>query len=558
MGASRLLVVDAGAAHVAAAQFGLTPGGGLQLRTFARAALNSDPALEAGWTEQVGEGLGGMADRAGGTSASILGVPGHLALTKFIKSPSVDPAKRAKIIQFEASQNIPYPLEEVVWDHLVVADDHMDLEVMLMAAKADAMGALCEAVSAGGFAVQRAVPGCLALRDAIRFNYPEHQASVLLVNVGARSTHLLFEEPGRFFVRTLPLAGNAVTLAVAEELNLEFAQAETLKVQVLAGGSELPAASPARAAVLRAAEHFVARLQLEITRSAVNLRRHATSTPVAEVFVTGGGAAFAALPKLLAEKLKLPVHCFDPLRRVEVAPSASVAAEPENAAALADLVGLAAAAVAKRERSVTLLPPILGAALVERRRRPALLAAAALGAAALLPPIWHYHSRAVAAQADVAAIDAQLRPLRSLQTRNATNLERIEQVRKQVDALHGLAETKSNWINFLTDLQARLGAVEDVWLEKLSVVRGVGDDGAAQHATGVVQPLRLTLSGRLLDRKNPVSKVSSESNLRVRRLLDSFTSSRFITAVENERFDNHQAGILRFDFTLVINPENPL
>ena len=68
----------------------------------------------------------------------------------------------------------------------------------------------------------------------------------------------------------------------------------------------------------------------------------------------------------------------------------------------------------------------------------------------------------------------------------------------------------------------------------------------------------MTLSGRLLDVSNPQSRVSPQATERVRRLLASFKGSQFITAVENERFDNNQNGLLRFDFTLVINPKKTL
>jgi type IV pilus assembly protein PilM len=71
-------------------------------------------------------------------------------------------------------------------------------------------------------------------------------------------------------------------------------------------------------------------------------------------------------------------------------------------------------------------------------------------------------------------------------------------------------------------------------------------------------PLRLLLSGRLLDKNNPISNVSSDSYERANRLLASFAESRFVTAVENERFDNSQPGILHFDFTLLISPQQPL
>jgi type IV pilus assembly protein PilM len=72
------------------------------------------------------------------------------------------------------------------------------------------------------------------------------------------------------------------------------------------------------------------------------------------------------------------------------------------------------------------------------------------------------------------------------------------------------------------------------------------------------ESLRLNVTGRLLDQKNPLSKVSRDSYNRVTDLLASFSDSQYIVAVEDERFDNTQEGILRFDFTLVVHPERPL
>ena len=82
-------------------------------------------------------------------------------------------------------------------------------------------------------------------------------------------------------------------------------------------------------------------------------------------------------------------------------------------------------------------------------------------------------------------------------------------------------------------------------------------DGSAP-VTPPAPPLKLTLSGRLLDVANPQSKVSVEARQRVQQLLASFTGSQFIASVENEKFDNTQNGLLRFDFTLVINPKKTL
>jgi type IV pilus assembly protein PilM len=74
----------------------------------------------------------------------------------------------------------------------------------------------------------------------------------------------------------------------------------------------------------------------------------------------------------------------------------------------------------------------------------------------------------------------------------------------------------------------------------------------------VSEVLKLRLEGRLLDVSNPLSTVSQESNKRVSALLESFAASEFIDHLENERFDNNLPGILKFNFTLVVDSTRPL
>jgi type IV pilus assembly protein PilM len=558
--------------------FAVGASGRLVLQQFALEAHSSDPSHESRWAIEIAQSLGAISARRKLSGAAALAVPGHLALTKFIKTPSVAKEKRTKIVSFEAAENIPYPLEEVVWDHMVVADDGFDLEVMLTAVKFDAMQALCGAADSAGFPAERAVPASLALYRAFRYNYPQVHEGVIVVNIGARSTNLLFVEGERFYIRTLALAGNAVTQAIAEELRIDFPSAEVLKVQVLSGKSDLPPTSPSRAAVQRATAGFVTRLHLEITRSAVNHRRHSGGGAATAVYLTGGGSLIDELPAALAEKLRLPVERYAALKNVDLSADARASGAESASEMLADLVGLATHLVKTKEAGASLLPPALTAALAFRKRQPWLLAAAALVVAALVPPVWYLHGVTSALQERTAQVDGLLMPLRAVSHRNAENLRQIEEASKQITALRGAYETKANWINFLADLQERLVKVEDVWLDKLQVVRpALPDPGAVADAPPPPDaatpppdgtspapdapkgpPLRLTLSGRLLDVTNPQSKVSPESLQRVKQLLASFTGSQFIAAVENERFDNNQNGLLRFDFTLVINPKKTL
>lgn len=571
MSSPRVLAVDSGAGHVACGVFSSAKNGRLVLEQFALESFNPDASLEAQWTELVAQSLAAAAKRAGASGPAALSVPGHHTLTKFVKTPAVDKTKRDKVIQFEAQQNIPYPLAEVVWDYQTISDDGLDLEVMLAAVKLDVAEALCHSVREAGVSAVAVAPATLALYRSFKYNYPDSQGPALVVNIGARSTNLLFIDGGRFFIRTIALAGNSVTQVIADELKQEFSHAESLKLQVLGGMSDLPESSPARTTVVHAAQSFVGRLHMEITRSTVNYRRQSGADQPAAIYITGGGSLVPDLIPTLADKLKTRVESFDPLRNVEVAPSAGQARE--YSAVLADLVGLAVGN-AVGEKPFTLLPPVIGQALAFRKQQPLYVGAAALLVVALALPVVHFHQRATVAAEESRRLESRLQPLRALKETDVRNLEKIETLKKEITAIQGLVESKSNWINFFTDLQERLVKVEDVWLEKLQVLRpAAGDVVAAPTAEGFLNRgadvsgenapapapvLRLNLSGRLLDRANPVSRVSQESLNRVRSLLASFADSQFISSVEKETFNTNQPGILSFDFILVVDPKKPL
>ncbi len=543
--------VEVGAGHVACGVFSPGTSGGLVLEDFAVERHGADPREEGEWFGRTAEALAVVANRVGRSDPVALVIPGHLALTQFIRTPSVAPAQRAKIIPFEAAQAIPYPLGEVGWHHRVLADDGQELELRFTAVKLAVMERLCAAAGAAGLVVQQAVTSGDALQAAFRRNYAGVSEPVLVADLGAHSTALLLVERERCQMRTLALAGNALTQALADEFGLEVAAAESIKVRAL---GVAPAGRPAaRPAAQRLTDRHLAQLQGEIRRFTASCQRQAGAPAPTALYVTGGGSLLAGLPEALAEQLAVRVERFDPLRRVEVSAGAATSGAADSAPLLANLVGLAGWPERDQAEGVALLPPARRQQLVFRRRQPWWIAAAVLLVLALIPPAWQGRRLARETEAKAVALEARLRPWRATVLRNADNLAKLQQVQAQIAALQGVAEAKSRWVGLLADLQDQLGEVEDVWLDRLQLVRlpppGPGlRAGSPPEAPG----LELVLSGRLLDADNPGSKVSAESEERVRQLLAGFTRSPFIAAVKDERFDNSQPGLLRFDCTLVI------
>src|SRR5947207_5742885 len=71
----------------------------------------------------------------------VISVPGQSGLARFVKLPPVEEKKIGDIVRFEAKQQIPFPLEEVVWDFQklgsgIVTDGYaLDTEIGLFAMK---------------------------------------------------------------------------------------------------------------------------------------------------------------------------------------------------------------------------------------------------------------------------------------------------------------------------------------------------------------------------------------------------------------------------------------
>ena len=78
-------------------------------------------------------------------------VSSQSVFTRFVKLPSVGEEQVDQIVTFEAQQNVPYPIDEVVWDYqLVDSGDSSQVEVVIVAIKSDLLDEINESVEASG------------------------------------------------------------------------------------------------------------------------------------------------------------------------------------------------------------------------------------------------------------------------------------------------------------------------------------------------------------------------------------------------------------------------
>ena len=133
------LAVDFGAGSLKLAEFEINEAGGLRLKQFLIKPLGAegaqDTTREAVILKTLREAL---AERGVKSRELNVCAPGFHVFSKFVKLPPVDANKVTQIIQYEAQQNVPFPLAEVVWDYQILGTTAGgELEVLLVAIKSE-------------------------------------------------------------------------------------------------------------------------------------------------------------------------------------------------------------------------------------------------------------------------------------------------------------------------------------------------------------------------------------------------------------------------------------
>ena len=270
------------------------------------------------------------------------------------------------------------------------------IQVVLVAIKIDLLEDINAGVEEAGLHTSTIDVAPMALYNAFRYSYPNVNECSLLVDIGARTTNVLFIEPRKIFSRSLPIGGSAITAAIAREFGESFEAAETRKKRdgfVGLGGAYADPSDHDLARVSKLARSTMTRLHAELMRSITHYRAQQQGNRPDRLFLCGGAAGMPYMREFFQEKFQLPIEFFNPLRNVAVSEAASASGVAHSAHLLGELVGLALRSVTVCPMELSLLPADVVRRQELGRRRPFFIAAAACVVLAMLG--WSiYYTRA--------------------------------------------------------------------------------------------------------------------------------------------------------------------
>jgi len=317
-----------------------------------------------------------------------ISVSGQSGLARFIKLPPVEAKKIPDIVRYEARQQIPFDLNDVIWDYQRMgggAEEEgfaLETEIGLFAMKRDAVFRMLEPFQKAGIDVDlvQLTPLAIynyALYDRLpdlpppeEYDPEDPPESVMVVSLGTDATDLVITNGFRVWQRSIPLGGNHFTKALTKELKLTFAKAEHLKRN--ATSAQDPKA------VFQAMRPVFNDLLTELQRSIGYFSSIDRAAKLGKVLALGNAMKLPGLQRYVSQSLGYEV---EPVKEFESLVGSDVLGAPsfqENAGAFGVAYGLALQGLGRGGLTTNLLPGEIVKERLIKRKQPWAVAAAAL------------------------------------------------------------------------------------------------------------------------------------------------------------------------------------
>jgi type IV pilus assembly protein PilM len=459
---SKILSLNLGMQTVALAEFSSTSGGGLVLNRYRLTELLADPATDSSRVSQVKMAVQEMVDAFKIKSGKVnYSIPSQSVFTRFVKLPPMEEGKIDQVINFEAQQNVPFPINEVVWDYQIVGDGKDGkMEVVLVAIKSDLLNEINSAVEDSGITTSVVDVGPMALCNAYRYNYSDLTGCTLLIDIGARTTNLIFIEAQKVFSRSISIGGTTITSAIARDFGESFGEAEARKKKVgfvSLGGNYAEPSDPDVSRVSKVIRNTMTRLHAEISRSISFYRSQQQGSQPVRGFLCGAATNLPYMSEFFHEKLNMPIEFLNPLRNVAVGSGVQIEDASKNAHILGELVGLSLREVSDCPMELSLQPQSVVRAQEMASKRPKFLIAGVCILLALVGWLAYYWN---AAKIENTVINNTLNP----QVQSLQELEgKFASLRKEAKAAQETAmpflqaiEERDAWLKIMDDINARL------------------------------------------------------------------------------------------------------
>ncbi|MDP8298962.1 MAG: type IV pilus assembly protein PilM [Candidatus Tantalella remota] len=264
-----------------------------------------------------------------------LSISGPDVIVRFINLPKMTKQQLEGALSFEAEKYIPFDINEVVLDSIVLGAgaEAGQMQVLLAAAKRELIESVVHIAEKLDMSVNLLDISPFAVFNAFSVaNQPAEDSGTAFLHIGHSQTDVLVSIGGvPSFMRQIQIGGKDVTAAICKGMSISAEEAEERKLGL--GEVDTDAVLALTTSVL---EDLIKEVQLSMGYFENRYNKN-----VSEVFCSGGMIYQPGVIEFLVEKLGIEVKQWNPVKGIDVTDTISKEDVDSVAAQLAVSIGLA-------------------------------------------------------------------------------------------------------------------------------------------------------------------------------------------------------------------------
>ena len=322
----------------------------------------------------------------------------------------------------------------------------------------------------------------------------------MLLDIGAKTSNLLFFEKGKVFARSINLGANSITQDFSNEAKLKFDQAEKIKIDegfVSLGGAYEEPENQHQAAISKIARQFMTRLHIQVNQTLQFYRGQQGGSAPQRLFLAGGASIMPYTAQFFAEKLNVPVEYFNPFRSVQIDPGVNLEELSKVAHSLGEVVGLGLRNMANCPVELNLMPESTLRWQSFNQKKPYFIATLASLALMALAVGFLFNKLASVKEEKLAELNPKLEELRSKDQRFKQEYGKLKRILDNANQYSDWLAERAQWAEILQEVQGALirteaitktefGTDTGVWVEKITSYSSLG--GTDPNAFGGMNP----------------------------------------------------------------------
>lgn len=231
-------------------------------------------------------------------SVIIFGLPESQVYTQVFTVLKAKQSEIEKIIYREIQKTIPIPVDEIVFDYRITAQDKDRITVLVVAAQKVVIKEWMDFFDGADIEVEMIDVESLALYRSL--NNQKLEAPTCLVDVGASTSNILvFDQQGLRYSFPALIAGNTFTRSIAQSFKVSVSEAEELKKTI---GLSDPS-HKVYELIAKHAQNLVVEIQ-----SALRYFKQQTGLGVDGIVVVGGTSAMKGFTEFISKEIGLAVE----------------------------------------------------------------------------------------------------------------------------------------------------------------------------------------------------------------------------------------------------------